>query len=276
MQADIIIVGAGAAGLMAAKELSATGKKVVVLEARDRIGGRAYTEHTSAFSQPIETGAEFIHGNLKLTLQLLEEAGTQTLPATGEVWRSKNGSLFQQDDFIEDGDALMQALEKQKKESSVGDFLKAHLNDAQCEDLKKSVQNYIEGYYAGELNKASVLALKEEWKKEEEPQRRVQGGYTKLMEALYNSGIENGTDFYFSSPVKTIAWAFEKVEATTANGQIFTAQKIIITTPVPVLLNSGSGASIHFQPQITEHIAAIKNLGHGNVVKIVIEFKTTF
>lgn len=276
MQADVLLIGAGAAGLMAARELSANGKKVIVLEARDHIGGRAYTVIETGFSQPIESGAEFIHGNLELTLHLLKEAHIKTNPAGGEAWRSKEGRLVQEDDFMTDADALMQALKTQKEESSVDDFLTKHFNNERYGDLKKSVRGYVEGYYAGEPNRASVLALKEEWEREDEPQYRVQGGYIKLMQALYDNCIANGVVFHFSAPVKSIAWAFEKVEATTINNSVFESKKIIITVPVSVLQNEQAAGFIQFQPQLTSQFEALKKLGYGGVIKILIEFKIAF
>ena len=65
---DVIIIGAGAAGLAAARIISKTGKTVTVLEARNRAGGRIYTLHNDDFSFPVEAGAEFIHGNLPILL----------------------------------------------------------------------------------------------------------------------------------------------------------------------------------------------------------------
>jgi monoamine oxidase len=59
---DVIVVGAGAAGLAATSELAPSGLLVVVLEARDRIGGRIFTLTDSQLPSPIELGAEFIHG----------------------------------------------------------------------------------------------------------------------------------------------------------------------------------------------------------------------
>ncbi|TMI92838.1 MAG: FAD-dependent oxidoreductase [Bacteroidetes bacterium] len=71
---EIIIVGGGAAGLMAARELLEQGNRVTVLEAEDRLGGRIHTIHNSSFERPVEKSAEFIHGNLPLTIQLMKEA----------------------------------------------------------------------------------------------------------------------------------------------------------------------------------------------------------
>ena len=57
---DVLIIGAGVAGLTAAHELCTAGLHVTILEARDCIGGRILTHHTKQY--PVELGAEFVHG----------------------------------------------------------------------------------------------------------------------------------------------------------------------------------------------------------------------
>jgi monoamine oxidase len=109
-----------------------------------------------------------------------------------------------------------------------------------------------------------VLALKEEWQRAEEPQYRVQGGYTALMQALYDECHARTCSFKFSAQVKTITWAFEKVAATTRNGSTYTAPAVIITIPA-ALLQKDSAASISFQPEPTDHLQAFQDLGSGDV-----------
>ena len=74
---DVIVIGAGVAGLSAARVLADAGKRVVVVEARDRIGGRMWT-HPDAMSVPIELGAQFIHGRNASTWELVRQQGLRT------------------------------------------------------------------------------------------------------------------------------------------------------------------------------------------------------
>src|ERR1700756_1385323 len=90
---NILIIGAGAAGLMAAYTLSKAGKKVTILEARDRIGGRIYTLDNEFPFKHAELGAEFVHGNLPITTRLIQEAGLEYISTAGEMWRHKDGKL---------------------------------------------------------------------------------------------------------------------------------------------------------------------------------------
>ena len=82
-RADVIVVGAGAAGLEAARQLRAHGRSVLVLEARDRVGGRVLTQHDPRIPLPIELGAEFIHGDAPITTSLLADAGQSSLDVSG-------------------------------------------------------------------------------------------------------------------------------------------------------------------------------------------------
>src|SRR4029077_8915467 len=69
---DVLVLGAGAAGLAAARDLSHAGLRVTVIEARPRVGGRILTLHDPRSPVPIELGAEFIHGEAAETLPLAQ------------------------------------------------------------------------------------------------------------------------------------------------------------------------------------------------------------
>jgi monoamine oxidase len=76
---DVLIIGAGAAGIAAARRLHDTGRRVLILEARKRIGGRMWSDHAWA-GFPLELGAEFIHGERAVTHDLVRTAGLTTAP----------------------------------------------------------------------------------------------------------------------------------------------------------------------------------------------------
>src|SRR5215216_1186799 len=190
---DIIIIGAGAAGLMAAWELVQAGRSVALLEARDRIGGRIYTVDDERFELPVELGAEFIHGELAFTQLLLKTSGTGQYKVSGDIWQRHEGNLDEQNDFIEDYSALNKKFKELKHDISVAEFIEKYLNEDQFEEARFSLKNYVEGYYAADTLKASTFSLKEELNKPDEDQFRVEGGYVKLLNYLSAECRAKGT-----------------------------------------------------------------------------------
>eukprot|EP00047_Mylnosiga_fluctuans_P023757 m.145394 g.145394 ORF g.145394 m.145394 type:complete len:149 (-) comp9683_c0_seq6:1001-1447(-) len=82
---SIIIVGAGAAGLAAARALQDAGRHVLVLEARDRMGGRIWSEQLKGFPEPVELGAEFLRGAAPAVQDIMRAAGLTPVPVTGQL-----------------------------------------------------------------------------------------------------------------------------------------------------------------------------------------------
>ena len=161
---DVIIVGAGACGLVAARELARAGKKVMVLEARNRLGGRIFTADIGSFTKPVEAGAEFVHGDLPLTEALLTEAGIKCHPLAGKTYQVKGGVLEEAEEFIEDFEILMQKLEELEHDLPLAEFLELYFWEEQYYDLRNSVTRFAEGYDAADIQKVSTFALREEWR----------------------------------------------------------------------------------------------------------------
>src|SRR5919205_1651693 len=112
---DVAVVGAGVAGLSAARELTAHGLTVEVLEARRRIGGRILTLRDPHLAVPVELGAEFVHGSAESTQHVAREAGLTICDIAGERWQSDGTRLRPLDDFWERLDRIMGRLAREKR-----------------------------------------------------------------------------------------------------------------------------------------------------------------
>lgn len=96
---DVIVIGAGAAGLVLANELAGRGLSVRILEARSRTGGRALTHRVESWPLPLELGAEFVHGRPDGLIRLAESAGAALEPAEWNHYLKTQAGLEPLDDF---------------------------------------------------------------------------------------------------------------------------------------------------------------------------------
>src|ERR1700678_211714 len=106
----IVVVGAGAAGLIAARELGRAGKRVTILEARDRCGGRIYPLPVEEFGYPAEGGPEFVHGLASVTRALVREARLSLSPRGGTRWSTRTGALLPDASLLPHAGRFHQAL----------------------------------------------------------------------------------------------------------------------------------------------------------------------
>lgn len=156
---DTIIIGAGIAGLNAARILKQAGLKVCVLEARDRIGGRILTQYPHGEDEPIEMGAEFVHGVPQDLLEFVD-VDKDLFQSQGVTLVCKNGALAPDPDFFDQIRSVLDHLPQTDEgvDVSVAEFL----NDLSSvyEDLRASVINYVEGYHAADISRVSAQALR--------------------------------------------------------------------------------------------------------------------
>ena len=268
---DVLVLGAGAAGMMAAWELALAGKKVGVIEARNRIGGRVHSVNDSAAGIPMELGAEFVHGKLELTLMLAKRAGIDIEKVKGSIWQRTATDWEKQKDFIEDFNLLNKKLADVKSDISVQQFINDYLQEQKFSEARTTLKNYVEGYYAADISRASTIALRSELNNSDEEQYRLKGGYTPLLEYIRKECMDKGVQLFLSSPVETISWRSGNVEARSRD-RIWEATKILITVPTGVLASE----TISFQPAIPEYTCAAKFLGFGTVIKTLLFFKEAF
>jgi monoamine oxidase len=277
-QTEVLIIGAGAAGLMAAHTLVKAGKNVTLLEARNRIGGRIHTLVNQSFFKHAELGAEFVHGNLPVTLNLLNEAGISYTSAHGEFWHYENGKFSQDEQQIEHWDLLMKKLNDLKQDTTIGEFLEQQFGDDKYTHLRESVRKYVSGYDTADPYKASCFALRKEWQNEDEDaQYRIDGGYIRMVDYLAGEIKANGSALLLNKPVKVIHWEHSSVEAITMDGASYHAEKLIIALPLGILqVDKDEAGAIIFSPAIPQYGEAIQQMGFGSIIKILLEFKRSF
>jgi monoamine oxidase len=273
---DVLIIGAGAAGLIAWRELHSAGLRVAVLEARDRMGGRILTDHST--SSPIELGAEFVHGKPKALWSILEKARLEVLETSDTRLFSDQGGLQPCEGYWK----IIQTVNRQinpAQEISYQRFLET----AEASALEKRLaKSYVEGFNAARAELISTAAVamadREAAEIDGEKQFRIKVGYASIVEWIA-AGLP-GEALHLQTAARDICWEQNRVEvlADTPNGQCnFFAKRLIITVPLGVLkASSGSAGAIQFIPALPQIEAALEDLEAGHVIKLIIRFKERF
>jgi len=265
----IIVVGAGAAGLMAARELARAGKRVTILEARERCGGRIYPLSPSEFGYPAEGGAEYVHGEAPLTHDLLREAGLALLPVQGARWNASQGTFGRDEMRDHDTGRFYERLAELKSDLTVSDFLAQNFPGPQYDRLRHFVVRMVEGYDAADPSRASMLALREEWTNSGRSQQsRIVGGYGAMIDFLAADCRRHGAALHFGAAVSAVETTERDVLVRSADGETCTADAVVVTVPLPLL------RQIAFPASLREQIAAAADIGFGNVIKLLLRFAT--
>ncbi len=266
----IIIIGAGASGLMAANELTKQGAQVVILEALDRLGGRIHTLTPPGFTNHIEAGAEFIHGSLPLTLKLLRRAKLGVAAVKGEMLQRKGGQL--RHDFGESTHwtTFFDLASQVRVDQTVAEFINTHFQRPKHEKFRNEIRSMAQGLDLADINELSLFSIREEWKEQDEEFRPI-GGYGPLLEFLLNETVQNGGEIHLGETVHTIAWSPGSVTVQTESA-VFEANAVILTLPVATYTRK----DITFYPGIDQTLDHFKAIGFGSVIKVVMEFQSAF
>src|SRR5256885_8373892 len=186
--AEVIVVGAGAAGLAAAAELGRAGLRVTVLEARDRIGGRIYTV-ADCSGMAIELGAEFIHGMSPEIWQPLKAANVKITEGNGESWCHENGLLSPCNCFPK-VEKILERMDDKEPDESFCSFLNrccsGSKSDAEEQAAKERALAYVVGFNAADPDLVGVHWLVKSMRAEE----RIEGGRAFRGQHGYRALIE--------------------------------------------------------------------------------------
>ena len=282
--ADVIVIGGGVAGLAAARALQEGGRRAIVLEARDRCGGRIDSRHLPDLPIPVELGAEFVHGTPRSLWELLEAARLRVVDAAEEHVTFEHGRLQNREDFGGAVGAVLDALrdEEQGPDRSFAAFLNARFAGEAHVDGRRLAQAYVEGFHAAPPGDVGVhgLARAEGAASGNDQAFRIADGYDRVVEWLRGAGGE-ALDVRLATVVRRVAWAQGRVrvEAVDSLGAeaAFTAGACVVTLPVGVLCASpGDTGAVTFAPEPPGKREALQGIGAGAVTRVTVQFRRRF
>jgi monoamine oxidase len=281
---DVLIVGAGAAGLAAGRTLAAAGLRTAIVEARDRVGGRILTEHvdSSAGTIPVELGAEFVHGLPKSTWDIAQEAGLATYEVGGSDRVYADGRLGHP--ALEHGsthralEEMVEWLARQPpgRDMSFDEYLRLRDID---ESIGEPAARFVEGFNAADRHRIGIASLAKQQRAEDliDTDRlfRIRAGYDALPRFLADQFVRAGGELVLGAPVHRIAWSRGSV-ALSAGGpgsiRELRAGRALITAPLGVL----QAGAIEFAPLPEDILENARRLAMGEAVRIVLIFRDRF
>lgn len=270
---DVVVVGAGVAGLTAARDLRRAGADVVVVEARERIGGRVHTDRDLA-GLPVELGAEFVHTPRADTWPEIRAAGL----ATRRV-RMSRGALLHLEGVTEKAFAQLRhpdvwrvatmwrdVRQQPGTDASVADFLGGRRLSPRA---RAGAELMLGGHPAGPLDDLSVHGLVDDRvvQVDRAVNWRLSDGYDRLP-----GWLGRDVDVRLATPVDRIAWSADGVRVSGAWGAV-EARIGVCTLPVGVL----KSGTVTFDPPLpAAKVAALDRLQMGAVVKVLLRFSAPF
>jgi len=283
---EVIVIGAGAAGLAAAGTLARSGRRVLVLEARGRIGGRVWSRNEPGLNVPVELGAEFIHGRPAATFNLMRQAGIAAVDAPIVRSAVRGGRLepARREDLFEE---IQRALRRHapalaKRDVSMATFL-ARARHGLSAEAQVLARMRVQGYEAADPVRASASAIAEDWGGEGAlgaGHYRPAGGYGALLASLAVALDDGGAELKLQSVVRALRWQRGAVEvAGTRRGKPFrvSAPRAIITLPLGVLQQPpGAAGAVRFTPALEQKRKPLGQLVAGAVIKAALRFRAPF
>ena len=275
--APILVIGAGAAGLAAARVLTAAGRPVRILEARDRIGGRIHTLRHASLPLPIELGPEFVHGESEEISGIVRAHGLTTCE-TGEAHAVlERGRLGPVGAFWSRVERVLQELDAGGADRSV----EAALHPKRRSKAGQWAARYVEGFHAADLRRMSVRALARSERGQgsgASGAARILNGYDALVSAMAVPLHGPLVDLRLRTVAREIRWTRGRVTVTTDGAagegrEEHDGPAAIVTVPLGVLKDARGPAGIRIVPMPSEWLDAMRLLEMGSVLRLVLQFR---
>lgn len=275
---DVVVVGAGVAGLAAARELCGAGLTVRVLEARGRTGGRVCTHHDAAHPLPVELGAEFIDVPGE-AWEIFRAAGGAAYRSVRGFW-SVDAGRAEPLDFSRMEPVMERISPPPDPDVTFAEFMDRNA-DVEPEARALAVR-YVEGFHGAPVDRVGVawLARAEEGAAGGGGDVRYQplGGFDRLARALAAELDARGA-LRLNTVVHRITWSRGAVEVRTRARSgtelpALRARAVLVTVPLGVLqAPEDAPGAIRFDPPPRETLDAARALGVSHVVKVVFRFR---
>jgi monoamine oxidase len=285
---DLIVVGAGAAGLSAAVKVARAGFSVQIVEARNRIGGRMFTLCDPVWQAPIELGAEFIHGRPPEIWKPLQRQQSSLEEVVGEPWCSANGRLSRCK-FFSSVDGILAKMNCRGKDESFLSFLDRRFPDSTTNSKKREARrralSYVTGFNAAEADRVGVHWLVQSMRAEEEIEGdrafRSKNGYEDVLDIFRKELAETGVRVQTETVVKSIAWSRGRALVAAHQGRKslkLVAKRVLVTLPLGVLqASTQQTGAVRFTPGLPpKKLAALQTLRMGKVIRVTLRFRTRF
>lgn len=258
---DVVVVGAGAAGIGAAQELRRLGKRAIVLEARARVGGRVHTDRT--LGDPFDAGALYIHWSERNPwTALAARYGFETLDPTLSGGATRFIDVSGPSDGRQRRGAFGVVQELFDSENgAVPDVSMLERVGGPESEFRDSALAIARMSLGDEPERISAADYARLWAGDD---LVVRQGYGALVERA-----AQGLDVRLSTPVEAIDWSGAGVRVTTKAGSIG-ARAAIVTLPVGVLQKGG----VRFTPDLPQSTRdGLAGLGMGALTKVALKFR---
>jgi monoamine oxidase len=268
--ADVIVIGAGIAGLAAMQRLAAAGVDVLVLEARERLGGRIFTQQHQGY--PVELGAEFVHGRPPEMMGIIRSAGLKPAEVSGEFRSKIAGQWEDSDNLMSEVNELFDKIPSSGPDQSFHEYIESTTYSVEA---KQQAIFFVEGFHAADARKVGIHWLLKATKAEEsidgDRSFRMPEGYSRLIETLAGDIQGQRSRVLLNTRVTAIRWQKGEVEVLTSQGEYWAA-RAVITLPLGVL----QAESVEFTPPLDAKRHALRLLSMGPVIRVSLCFQNKF